>query len=56
MNQSYEQFREDFDPIYYLIGLAIFILLFCFINKDKKVEKKAEDDPRKRLFTKEELR
>ena len=54
MQNEYEQARQQFDPIYYLIGFVIFMLLYCLLNKDKK---KAEVpiDPRKRIFTKEEL-
>ena len=58
MNMPYEQSREEFDPIFYLIGVAIFLLLFTLINRDgNKQPKKTEEeqDPKKRIFTKEEL-
>lgn len=32
------------------------MLLFCLLNKDKKKGKEPPEDPRKRLFTREELR
>lgn len=59
MNNEYVQARNEFDPIYYLIGFALFILLFCVLNKDGKRSKAKsfeDEDPRKRIFTKEELR
>jgi len=43
--------------MYYLIGCAIFVILYLFINKDsRKPKKEPEEDPRKNIMTKEELR
>lgn len=66
MAKEYLDARENFDPVFYLIGLALFLLFFCLFNKDKKessqdVDKKSpevkgEGDPKKTFFTREELR
>eukprot|EP00347_Sterkiella_histriomuscorum_P008297 403345623 len=58
MNDAYQLERNEFDPIFYLIGFGIFIILFWIINKDgkKNATKREEADPRKILFTKEQLR
>lgn len=56
MQQEYETARQQFDPVYYLIGFVIFLVLFMALNKDKSAKKKEEIDPRQRVFTKEELR
>ena len=51
MHDSYLQSRQEFDPIFYLIGLAVFVLLFCLVNRKER----KEESP-KREFTREELR
>lgn len=65
MAQEYLKAREEFDPIYYLIGLLAFVALYWIINRDKKptadVKKAQEEaltagDPRKTFFTREQLR
>ncbi|CDW88522.1 steroid membrane receptor 25- [Stylonychia lemnae] len=57
MNDAYQASRNEFDPMYYLIGFGIFVLLYLVINKDKKKPaKEPELDPRKNLMSKEELR
>jgi len=54
MNDAYQASRNEFDPIYYLIGFGIFVLLYLVINKDRKQPKKeVEEDPRKNIMTKE---
>ena len=48
--------------MFYLIGLAIFMLFFCLFNKDKKQtqpktpEEKGEGDPKKTFYSRDELR
>lgn len=61
MNNEYTRAREDFDPLYYIIGLVLFLLFFCLFNKDRKADKKtpeerSEGDPKKTFFTVEDLR
>ena len=60
---EYIKAREEFDPIFYLIGLAIFMLFFCLINRDKNKaaapqspEQKSIGDPKKTFFTREQLK
>lgn len=56
MNNHYELARQEFDPVFYLIGLCLFLFLFWFINRDSKPPKKTEDDPRNTIITKDQLR
>ena len=48
--------------MFYLIGLAIFMLFFYLFNKDKKQtqpktpEEKGEGDPKKTFYSRDELR
>lgn len=64
MNNEYVKSREEFDPIFYLIGLLAFVLLYWVINRDKKptaeAKKEKEEalaagDPKKTFFTREQL-
>ena len=36
MNNEYVRAREEFDPIFYIIGLLIFAALYWIINRDNK--------------------
>ena len=59
MGDEYQRARDEFDPVYYLIGFAIFIALFLFFQRPsrKQAEKKAEsNDPKKTFFTRDQLR
>ena len=62
MANEYLKAREEFDPMFYLIGLAIFMLFYCLFNKDRKQskpksrEEKGDGDPKKTFYTREELR
>ena len=55
MSDEYQKAREEFDPIFYLIGLGIFAALYWILNRDKKEIKKdrSEGDPKKTFFTRE---
>ncbi len=56
MNNEYVRSREEFDPVFYIIGLIIFAVLYWIINRDKKEinkEDKTEGDPKKTFFTKQ---
>ncbi len=60
MNNEYTRAREEFDPIFYIIGLVLFMIFFCLFNKEKKKtqtpEEKSEGDPKKTFFTVDDLR
>ena len=62
MANEYLKAREEFDPMFYLIGLAIFMLFFCLFNKERKLiqsktpEEKGDGDPKKTFFTCEQLK
>ena len=58
LGDEYQKARDEFDPIFSLIGFGIFMLLFCLFNRgDKKAEKKASPeekgklDPKNTFFT-----
>ena len=36
MAKDYIEARENFDPVFYLIGLGLFMLFFCLFNRDKR--------------------
>ena len=57
MGNEYMKAREEFDPMFYLIGLVFFIMLYYCINRDNKQKKVSSlGDPKKTFFTKEQLR
>ena len=57
MNNEYIRSREEFDPVYYLIGLLAFVALFWICNRgDTKKAQPEENDPKKTFFTKDQLR
>ena len=59
-DNEYVKNREEFDPMFYLIGLGLFLIFFCFFNKDKKPvkspEEKGQHDPKNTFFTLDELK
>ncbi|TNV72506.1 hypothetical protein FGO68_gene253 [Halteria grandinella] len=64
LTQEYVRAREEFDPIFYVIGLVAFVLLYWVINRDKKPaaetkklqeEAVAAGDPKKTFFTRGQL-
>lgn len=62
MGNEYMKAREEFDPMFYLIGLVFFVMLYYCINRDYNSKPKqlpklnGEGDPKKTFFTKEQLR
>ncbi len=62
MANEYLKAREEFDPMFYLIGLGLFMLFFCLFNRDKKKEApishedKSDGDPKKTFFTRDQLK
>ena len=54
LGDEYQKARDEFDPIYYLIGFALFMLFFCIFNRDKKKGPEIKD-PKKTFFTLDEL-
>ncbi len=62
LGDEYQQARDEFDPIFYLIGFVIFMLFFCLFNRDKKdgankasPEEKGKLDPKNTFFTIDQL-
>lgn len=59
MANEYLKAREEFDPMFYLIGLGLFMIFFCLFNRDKKKEEpktpeeKSDGDPKKTFFTRD---
>jgi membrane-associated progesterone receptor component len=40
LGDEYQKARDEFDPMYYLIGFALFMLFFYLFNRDKQGTKK----------------
>jgi hypothetical protein len=57
MANEYEKAREEFDPLFYVIGLLFFVGLYYLINRDGKkkpleeTEPPVPTDPKKTKFT-----
>jgi hypothetical protein len=43
MNNEYVQARQEFDPIFYLIGLGVFVILYWLLNSDNKPKPSKEE-------------
>ena len=57
MGDEYQKARDEFDPVYYLIGFAIFIALYLFFQRPtKKADKPVSADPKKTFFTRDQLK
>ncbi len=45
MANEYEKAREEFDPLFYVIGLLFFVGLYYLINRDGKKKPLEETEP-----------